>query len=155
MRHVFLLGHDSGMRFIDRAYRTLPSRRSADRVPVELTLGHHTGSGATAFVYDVSETFDNYQLRYVGQWPIQLHQEHQLVQVELVRSDGSPALVGSYLVDMLPQTPMFSDEENFVCNVRQRVPLAGISFPFDLEMFWAGPRPPSSKSRLAPFRAMI
>jgi len=42
-------------------------------------------------------------------------------------TDGSPALVGHYLVDMLPQTSMFSSEEHFVSNGRQRLPLAGIS----------------------------
>ena len=80
-----------------------------------------------AFVHDISETSDNYQLRYAGQWPIRLLPEHQLVQVELVRSDGSPALVGDYLVDMLPQTAMFSSEEHFVSNGKQCLPLAGVS----------------------------
>ncbi len=128
MQHDVLLGHDSWMRFTERAYRTLPVRRPGDRVFGELTLGLHSETGATAFIHDVSETSDNYQLRYAGQWPIQLHPEHQLVQVELVRSDGSPALVGNYLVDMLPQTAMFSSEEHFVSNGRQRIPLAGVSF---------------------------
>ena len=128
MQHDVLLGRDSWMRFTDRAYRTLPVRRKDDRVFGELTLNHHNEGGATAFVHDVTEISDNYQLRYAGQWPIQLHPEHQLVQVELVRSDGSPALVGNYLVDMLPQTSMFSSEEHFVSNGRQRLPLAGVSF---------------------------
>lgn len=60
---------------------------------------------------------------------LQLHPEHQLVQVELVRTDGSPALVGNYLVDMLPQTSSFLLKNTlFLINGRQRVPLAGVSF---------------------------
>lgn len=45
----------------------------------------------------------------------------------MVCSDGSPALVGSYMVDILPQTSMFSYKEHFVTHGRQRVPLAGVS----------------------------
>ena len=70
---------------------------------------------------------DSYQLRYAGQWSIQLRSEHQLVQVELGRSDGSPALVGHYLVDMLPQTSMISSEEYCVSNGCQRLIVAGVS----------------------------
>ena len=128
MQHDVLLGRDSWMRFNDRSYRNLSSQRSSDAAMGKLTLDHHQNEGATAFVHDVAAVADSYQLRYAGQWPIQLRPEHQLVQVELVRRDGSPALVGHYLVDMLPQTSMFSSEEHFVSNGCQRVPLAGVSF---------------------------
>lgn len=56
------------MRFTERAYRTLPIRRLGDRVWVNSPWAS-TDSGATAFVHDVSETSDSYQLRYPGQWP--------------------------------------------------------------------------------------
>lgn len=55
------------MRFTERAYRTLPARHLGDRVIGELTLGHHTANGATAFIHDVSEKSDDYQRRYAGQ----------------------------------------------------------------------------------------
>ena len=116
------------MQSSDRSYRPLTARRPREEVLGELTLAHHIDVGATAFVHDIAAVLESHQLRYAGQWPIQLRPEHQLVQVELVRSDGSPALVGNYLVDMLPQTSMFSSEEHFVSNGCQRVPLAGISF---------------------------
>lgn len=112
IHHDVLLGRDSWMRFIDRSYRTLASKRPGDRVFGELTLAHHKQSGAEAFVRDVSASAGNYQLRYAGKHSIQLLPEHQLVQVDMVRSDGSPALVGNYMVDMLPQTSMFSSEEH-------------------------------------------
>ena len=116
VQHDVLLGRDSWMRFHGISHRTLSSRRSSDEVLGGLTLAYHKNEGATAFVHHVTAVPDSYRLRYVGQWSIQLRSEHQLVEVELGRSDGSPALVGHYPLDMLPQTSMISSEEHCVSN---------------------------------------
>ena len=48
-----------------------------------------------------------------------------------MRSNGSPALTGQYLVDMLPQPGILSMQENFVASGRQVLPLTGVA---DLEL---------------------
>ena len=47
--------------------------------------------------------------------------------MNLVRSNGSQALTGHYLVDMLPQSDLPSEEEHFVTSGRQVIPLVGVS----------------------------
>ena len=44
---------------------------------------------------------------------VTLSDDPQLLVVNLVRSDGSPALTGHYLVDMIPQSDLHSVEEHF------------------------------------------
>ena len=152
MQHDVLLGRDSWMRFDYRSYRTLPSRRSNDEAMGELTLAHHKNEGATAFFCArYCGCHQKYQLRYAGQWPIQLRYagqwpiqvrpEHQMVQVEFVRRDGSPALVGHYLVDMLPQASMFCSEGQVVKSGCQRVSRAGVSFPQPGDVLGVAPAP--------------
>ncbi|CAB1103024.1 unnamed protein product [Ectocarpus sp. CCAP 1310/34] len=53
---------DSWMRFSDRSYCTLASKRAGESVFGELTLAHYKKSGAEAFVRDVSASTGNYQL---------------------------------------------------------------------------------------------
>ena len=50
--------------------------------------------------------------------------------VNLVCSNGSPALTGHYLVDILPQPDIFSAQKHFVASGRQVLPLIGVA---DLE----------------------
>ena len=57
--------------------------------------------------------------------------EPQLLEVNLVRSNGSPALPGQYLVDMLPQPGIRSMQKHFVASGRQVFPLTGVA---DLEL---------------------
>ena len=128
MHHDVLLGSDSWMRSNDRSDGVVSSRRSRDEVLGDVILAHHQNEGATASVHDTAAIPDSYQLRYAGQWPFQPRPEHHVVQVELARSDGLPALDGHYFVDMLQQTSMFSLEEHFDSNGCQRVLLAGVSF---------------------------
>ena len=61
---------------------------------------------------------------------VTLSDEPQLLEVNLVRSIGSPALTGQYLVDMLPQPGLFSVQEHFVASGRQVLPLTDVA---DLE----------------------
>ena len=48
----------------------------------------------------------------------------------LVRSNGSPALTGHYLVDILPQPDILSGQNHFVASGQQVLPLIGVA---DLE----------------------
>ena len=56
---------------------------------------------------------------------ISLTCDHQLVPVSLVRSNGAPALAGSYLADMLHGATDFSVDENLVESGLQQIPLVG------------------------------
>ena len=47
--------------------------------------------------------------------------------MNLIRSNGSHAFTGHYLVDMLPQSDLPSEEEHFVASGRQVRPLVGVS----------------------------
>ena len=47
-----------------------------------------------------------------------------------MRSNGSPALTGHYLLDMLPQPGILSMQGHFVASGRQVLPLTGVA---DLE----------------------
>ena len=64
---------------------------------------------------------------YDGAVGVTLHDEPKLLAVNLVRSNGSQAPTGHYLVDMLPQSDLPSEEENFVASGRQVIPLVGVS----------------------------
>ena len=55
----------------------------------------------------------------------------QLLAVNFVRSDGSPAFTGHYLVDMMPQPDLPLVGEHFVASGRQVLPLVGVA---DLEL---------------------
>ena len=51
--------------------------------------------------------------------------EPALVEVDLVRSSGMPALIGEYLVSFRSEVGALSSPDAFVSNGRQRIPLAG------------------------------
>lgn len=91
------------MRFSNRSYLTLAPKRPGGRVMGELSLGvHHDANVATVFVHDGSARESDFQRRYADYAPLQPLPEYRLAKVAMVRDDGSPALAGSYLVDMLP-----------------------------------------------------
>ena len=95
MRCPVLLGRDSWMRFTDRSYRAL-RQHPTTRALGELTLLHITNehpSGATAYTRHPDTPETSYHLVYDGDG-LSLGPEPQLVPVNLVRSDGSPALTG-------------------------------------------------------------
>ena len=121
MQHAVLLGRGSWMGFNERSYRTLPPRPSDNRVLVNLTLSHQHSSGAVAFASVFSDPTGGYHLLYAGDQGISLTR----VPVSLVRSNGAPALAGSYLVDMLHGATDFSVDENLVESGLQQIPLVG------------------------------
>ena len=121
MKHALLCGCDSRIRFRERSYRTLPPRPSDNRVLGNLTLSHQHSSGAIDFASDCSAPTGCYRLLYAGDRGISLTRDHQLVPVFQVRSNGAPALPGSYLVDMLHGPTDFSVDQNLVVNGLQQI----------------------------------
>eukprot|EP00752_Nemacystus_decipiens_P012512 g11082.t1 len=124
MDNPLLLGRDSYMRFTNRGYRKLPTPPGRHhRVKGEYTFNHHDPRGAEAYITDPAAQADQFQLRYSGNIGVSLSDTHQLLEVNLVRADGAPALRGQYLVEMDPN--MTPTEEVFVSNGRQSIPVAG------------------------------
>ena len=117
--HAVLLGRDSWMRFNTRSYCPLPPRPQDNRVFGELMLSHHATTGVSAYAIDPTATDGGFHLIYDGSVGVTLSDEPQLLEINLVRSNGSLALTGHYLVDMLPQPGILSMKEHFVPSRRQ------------------------------------
>ena len=130
MQHAVLLGRDRRMRFNTRSYRALPPRPHNSRGFGELTLSHHATTGVSAYAIDPTAADGGFHLFYDGTIGVTLSDEPQLLEVNLVRSNGSPALTGHYLVGMLQQQGILSMQEHFVASGRQVLPLTGVA---DLE----------------------
>ena len=93
-------------------------------------MSHHATTGALAYAIDPMAADDGFHLLDDGSVEVTLSGEPQLVEVNLVRSNGSPALTGHYLLDMLPQPGILSMQGHFVASGRQVLPLTGVA---DLE----------------------
>ena len=116
MQHVVLLGRESWMRFNTRSYRVLPPRPHDNQVFGELTLSHHATTSVSAYAIYPRATDGGFHLLYDGTVGVALSDEPQLLEVNLVRSNGSPALTGQYLVDMLLQPGINSMQEHFAAS---------------------------------------
>ena len=68
-----------------------------------------------------------FHIRYDGAVGVTLSDDPKLLAVKLVRSNGSQALTRNYLVDLLPQFDLPSEESHFVASGRQIIPLVGVS----------------------------
>ena len=123
VKHAGLLGRDSWKCFNTRSYRALPLRPHDNRVFGELTLSHHAATGVSAYVIDPTATDAGFHLLYGGTVGVTLSDEPQLLDVNLVRSNGSPALTGQCHVDIPPQPGIRSTQERFVSSGRQAFPL--------------------------------
>ena len=91
------------MRFHSRFYHTLPPTPDG-RVLGELTLVQicdNNGGGASAYIRNCDDLEVAYHLFY-ERTDMSLDTTPQLTPVNLVRRDGSPALTGHYMVDLLP-----------------------------------------------------
>ena len=125
MRCPLLLGRDSWMRFHSRSYQTL-SPQPDGRIFGELTLllcNDNLGSTA-AYIRDLESSDAVYHLVYDG-LGVSLTDSPQLIPVNLVRLDGSPALTGHYMVDLPPAHDSSDPSELFVFSGRQLIPLTG------------------------------
>ena len=127
MQHAVLLGRDSWMRFNTRSYRALPPRPFDNRVLGELTLSHHATAGIAAYAVDPAPSNGAFHVRYGGTTGVTLSDEPQLLAVNLVHNNGSPALTGHYLVDTLPQPDILTGQKQFVASGRQVLPLLGVA----------------------------
>ena len=125
MRCTLLLGRDSWMRFHSRSYQTLPPQPDG-RIFGELTLSPYDDNFSSAAAYTRNcETLDAaYHLVYNGPG-VTLTDSPQLIPVNLVRLDGSPALTGHYMVDLLPAHADSVPSELFASSGRQLILLTG------------------------------
>ena len=91
-----LLGRDSWIRFHSRSYQTL-SPQPDGRIFGELTLsvGDDNFGSAAAYIRDRASSDAVYHLVYDGVG-VSLTDSSQLIPVNLVRRDGSPAHTGHY-----------------------------------------------------------
>ena len=125
MRCPLLLGRDSWMRFPSRSYQTLPPHPDG-RTFGELTLSpcnDNLGSAA-AYIHNREAPDNAYHLVYDG-LGVSLTASPQLIPVNLVHLDGSPALTGHYMVDLFPANDDSYPLEPFVSSGRQLIPLTG------------------------------
>ena len=93
----------------------------------ELTLLHTFGdacNSAAAYVHSREATDNAYHLVYDGPG-VSLNITPQLVPVHLIRLDGSPALTGHYMVDIITTHDGQDPSEHFVGSGRQTIPLTG------------------------------
>ena len=78
-------------------------------------FSHHATTGVAAYAVDAAATNGAFHLLYDGTRGVVLSDEPQLLTVNLVRSNGSPALTGHYVVDILPQPDILSGQEALRC----------------------------------------
>ena len=126
MRCPLLRGRDSWMRFHSRSYQTLAPTPDG-RLFGELTLSHTFGdacNSAAAYVHSREVTDTAYPLIYDGPG-VSLNITPQLVPVHLIRLDGSPALTGHYMVNIITTHDHQDPSEHFVGSGRQTIPLTG------------------------------
>ena len=125
MRCPLLLGRDSWMRFHSRSYQTLPPQPDS-RIFGELTLSpcDDNFSSAAAYIRNCETLGTAYHLIY-NRPGVTLTDAPQLIPVNLVRLDGSPALTAHYMVDLLPVHADLAPSERFVSSGRQLIPLTG------------------------------
>ena len=117
MQHM-LRGRDSWMRLNNRTYRSLPPQPSDHRIFGELESSHHAPAGVRAYALNPVASGGGFHLCYDGDVGVTLSDEPKLLAVNLVRSNGSQAFTGHYLVDMLPRSDLPSEEKHFVASGR-------------------------------------
>ena len=93
-------------------------------------MSHHATADVSAHAIDPIAADGGFHLLYDGTVGVTLSDEPHLLEVNLVHSNGSPALTGHYLVDMPPQAGILSMQEHFVASGRQVLRLRGAA---DLE----------------------
>ena len=115
------------MRSNTRSYRALPPRPLDNRVLGKPTLSHHVTTGVAVYGVDHAALNGAFHLRYDGTTGVILADEPQLLAVNLVRSNGFPALTAHYFDDIRPQSDNVSGSEHFVASGRQVLPLTDVA----------------------------
>ena len=114
------------MRFHSRSHKTLPPTPDG-RLFGKLTLSHtfdDAYNSAAAYIRSCEASDAAHYLLYDGPG-MSLNTAPQLVPVNLIRLDGSPALTGHYMVDMIATHDSQDPSEHFVGSGRQTIPLTG------------------------------
>ena len=127
MRCTLLFGRDSWMRFHTRSYQTLAPTHDG-RIFGKLTLSHtfsNAHNSPAAYIHSCETLDAAHHLIYDGQG-MTLTTAPQLVPVNLVRFDGSPALTCHYMVDTATTHDGQDPFEHFVASGRQTIPLTGL-----------------------------
>ena len=110
------------MRFDSRSFSSLPCWPSDQRVLGELEIVHHAPTGMSVYAIDPGASSGSFHLRYEGAAGATPSNDPQLLAVNLVRSDGSPARTRHFLADMMLQPKVPSVEDYFVASGRQVFP---------------------------------
>ena len=114
------------MRFPSRSYKTL-APTSDGRVFDELTLSHTVGNAynsAIAYIRSCETPNAVHHLVYDGPG-MSLNSSPQLAPVNLTRFNGSPALTGHYMDDIITTHDGQDPSEHFVVSGRQTIRLTG------------------------------
>ena len=120
LQHDLLLGRDFFSKFQNHTYATL--QKEAGR-PVEgvLTLSQNTEKNVA--LIQPTNTENNYHLRCVGKDTVSLTSHPCILMVMLVGAYNTPAMTGSYYVQMLDSWNL--DEDAMVVREgKQRIPLS-------------------------------
>ena len=98
VQHGLLLGRDSFLTFQNHTYAALPKKAGR---PVEgvLALSQNTEKYVASIQPTVTE--NDYHLRYVGKYTVSLTSHPRMQTVMLVGADNTPAMTGSYFVQIL------------------------------------------------------
>lgn len=81
--------------------------------------------GACVFATHSSAASPTFHQRYAGTESILLREQSSIVDVNVVRYSGLPALVGDHLVSLLPRVGQVSAPDVFVSEANQRIPHSG------------------------------
>eukprot|EP00752_Nemacystus_decipiens_P016839 g15071.t1 len=126
MKDPLLLGRDSFHRFSQQLYQG-PRNFSGYKSNIgELTLSHLSDQQVPLYIEDHEADPDQFHLHFAGDTSVSLSATPTLVDVNLIRNIGTPALTGKYMVKLLPQEDSRSPAtEVFVSHGRQQVPIVG------------------------------
>ena len=117
MQHAVLLGSDNWMRLNTRSCNARPPCPHENGGLGERTLSHHATTGLSAYAIDSAATNGGFHLLYDVTVGVILSNGPLLLEVNLVRGNGSPELTGPYLVDTLLQSSILSRRgEHFVAS---------------------------------------
>ena len=98
LQHGLFLGRDIFFKFQNHTYATLP--KEAER-PVQGVLSLSQNPEKNMALIQPTNTENDYHLRYVGKHMASLTSHPCMLMVMLVRADNTPAMTGSYFVQML------------------------------------------------------
>ena len=120
LQHGLLLGRDSFLNFQNHMYATLP--KEAER-PVESTLTLSQNPEKNVALIQPTNTEHDYHLQYVGKDTVRLTSHPYMLMAMLLRADNTPAMTGSYFVQMLESWNL-DEDAMVVTEGKQSIPLS-------------------------------